>query len=59
MLYGNYSNGYSYSPDRRKEEVNRFSSSEPKYAMYNPLQDMNNRTFKANNGQYSNHYSYR
>lgn len=59
MLYGSYGNGYSYSPDRRKEEINRFNPSDSKYAMYNPLNDANNRTFKANNGQYSNYYSNR
>ena len=59
MLYGNSSNGYSYSPNPHEQRVDRFNpSTRGNYGYFDPCK-RNNETFKANNGQYSNYYTYR
>lgn len=58
MYYGNNSNGYSYSPDRSRD-VDRFNTStKANYNYFDPCR-LNNYTYKENNGQYKNEYTYK
>lgn len=58
MMYGNNGNGYGYSPDRSRD-VNRFNeSTKANYKYFDPY-ELNNRTYKENNNQYSNYYGYK
>ena len=57
MLYGNNGNGYGYSPDRSRD-VNRFNeSTKANYGYFDPCK-LNNETYKTNNNQYKNSYTY-
>lgn len=59
MLYGNSSNGYGYSPDRRNDKVDRFNeSTKANYTYFDPWK-LNNETYKYKNNQYSNFYGYK